>query len=233
MTSIRTNIAAMTALNALNRAEGDLTRNMTRAATGLRVGAARDDAAIWAVSVDMRSDLADLRAAQGALALGRQEVTRQRLVAETVVDLLKSALPLATDLDATADHTGAQTKKNEIDAILGQVTDLLSKQGLDGQAMRLALDETGAELILRGETLTTDSLGLSTIQQSLDTLVPDPALASPAQVLGGNIQPVSGLPAGQQPAVIAEGPLANSVSVGTAPVGTIVNDVDMLVYGTK
>lgn len=70
MSSINTNVAALTALQSLNFAQSQLIRAENRVATGERVATAQDNAAYWSIATTMRSDNGALTAVKDALSLG-------------------------------------------------------------------------------------------------------------------------------------------------------------------
>ena len=98
MSSINTNVAAMTALQTLTATNKSLTETQNRISTGFRVADASDNAAYWSIATTMRSDNAALSTVQDALGLGAATVD----VAYTginsaikVVDQIKSKLVAA------------------------------------------------------------------------------------------------------------------------------------------
>ena len=64
MTSILTNIAAMSALQTLRSLATDMESTQSRVSSGLRVGTASDNAAYWSIATTMRSDNGALSAVQ-------------------------------------------------------------------------------------------------------------------------------------------------------------------------
>jgi hypothetical protein len=98
MSSINTNVAAMTALQTLTPTNKELTEVQSRISMGYRVAEASDNAAYWSIATTMRSDNAALSTVQDALGLGAATVD----VAYTginsainVVDQIKSKLVAA------------------------------------------------------------------------------------------------------------------------------------------
>ena len=98
MSSINTNVAAMTALQSLTATNKSLTETQNRISTGFRVADASDNAAYWSIATTMRSDNAAMSTVQDALGLGAATVD----VAYTginsaikVVDQIKSKLVAA------------------------------------------------------------------------------------------------------------------------------------------
>jgi flagellin len=74
MSSINTNLAAMTALQSLNQTMSSLQATQGRISTGHRVDTASDNAAYWSIATTMRSDNAALSTVQDALNLGASTI---------------------------------------------------------------------------------------------------------------------------------------------------------------
>ena len=70
MSSLNTNIAAMTALQTLSKTNSDLLETQNRVSTGYRVGSASDNAAYWSIATTMRSDNDAVSTVADALGLG-------------------------------------------------------------------------------------------------------------------------------------------------------------------
>ena len=69
MTSILTNIAAMSALQTLRTINAGMEETQGRVSSGLRVGEAADNAAYWSIATTMRSDNMAISAVQDAILL--------------------------------------------------------------------------------------------------------------------------------------------------------------------
>ncbi len=74
MSSINTNISAMTALQSLQQTSKDLLTTQNRISTGLKVASASDNAAYWSIATTMKSDNDSLSTVQDALGLGKGTV---------------------------------------------------------------------------------------------------------------------------------------------------------------
>jgi flagellin len=74
MSSLNTNIAAMTALQTLNQTNQDMLDTQNRISTGLRVRDASDNAAYWSIATTMRSDNMAVSTVADALGLGAATV---------------------------------------------------------------------------------------------------------------------------------------------------------------
>jgi flagellin len=70
MSSINTNIAANSALQALTSTQKEMVTTQNRISTGYRVSSAQDNAAYWSIATTMRSDNGALSAVKDALGLG-------------------------------------------------------------------------------------------------------------------------------------------------------------------
>jgi flagellin len=74
MSSINTNISAMTALQSLQQTSKDLLSTQNAISTGLKVANASDNAAYWSIATTMKSDNDALSTVQDALGLGKGTV---------------------------------------------------------------------------------------------------------------------------------------------------------------
>ncbi len=88
MSSILTNRGAMIALQTLKSINEQLSQTRRKVSTGLRVGNARDNAAVWAIAKTMESDVAGFSRISDSLNLGMSSVAVARKGAESVTDLL-------------------------------------------------------------------------------------------------------------------------------------------------
>lgn len=100
MTSILTNIAAMSALQTLRTINSGMEETQGRVSSGLRVGEAGDNAAYWSIATTMRSDNMALSAVQDALGLGASKVDTAYAGMESAIEVvkeIKSKLVAATE----------------------------------------------------------------------------------------------------------------------------------------
>jgi hypothetical protein len=67
MTSIRSNLSALTALQALKTIQTSLRKTQEQISTGLRVKEAADNASYWSIGVRMRSDVGALGAVKDSI----------------------------------------------------------------------------------------------------------------------------------------------------------------------
>jgi flagellin len=130
MSSINTNVAAMTALLTLTQTNNALTETQNRISTGFRVSDASDNAAYWSIATTMRSDQGALSTVQDALGLGAATVD----VAYTginsgieVVDQIKSKLVAARQ--PGVDRNKIQSEITELQAQLRGIADSATFSG--------------------------------------------------------------------------------------------------------
>jgi len=100
MSSINTNVAAMTALQSLTQTQKSLTDTQNRISTGMRVAEASDNAAYWSIATTMRSDKASLSTVQDALGLGASLVDVSYTAVNSAIDVvnqIKSKLVAARE----------------------------------------------------------------------------------------------------------------------------------------
>lgn len=93
MSSINTNVAAMTALQTLAQTNKELLVTQNRVSTGLKVKDASDNAAYWSIATTMRSDRAAVSTVEDALGLGAATI-------EVAVTALNSAIETITKIKA-------------------------------------------------------------------------------------------------------------------------------------
>jgi flagellin len=130
MSSINTNVAAMTALQSLTQTNKSMLETQSRISTGLRVAEASDNAAYWSIATTMRSDNAALSTVQDALGLGAATVNVAYTAVKSaidVVDQIKSKLVAARE--PGIDRAKIQTEITELQAQLRGVGDSASFSG--------------------------------------------------------------------------------------------------------
>ena len=131
MSSLMTNVSAMTALRSLQNTNSAIETTQARIATGLRVNEAADNAAYWSIATTMRSDNKALSTVQDALGLGAAKVD----VAYTginsaieVVDEIKEKLVAARE--PGVDRSKIQS---EIGELQNQLTSIATSAGIVGE----------------------------------------------------------------------------------------------------
>jgi flagellin len=130
MSSINTNVAAMTALQTLTQTNKQLTATQSRISTGYRVADASDNAAYWSIATTMRSDNAALSTVQDALGLGAATVDIAYTGVNSaikVVDQIKAKLVAARQ--PGIDRNKIQSEITELQSQLRGIADSASFSG--------------------------------------------------------------------------------------------------------
>lgn len=89
MTSILTNVSAMTALKSLQATNRSLEETQARISTGYRVAGASDNAAYWSIATTMRSDNSALSTVKDALGLGAATIDVSYTGTNSAIEMVK------------------------------------------------------------------------------------------------------------------------------------------------
>ncbi|HMN38735.1 MAG TPA: flagellin [Hyphomicrobium sp.] len=141
MDSIKTNFAAMTALQALQATNRELLKSQQRVSTGYRVSTAEDNAAYWSIATAMRSDNKALSTVTDALGLGSATV-------DVTYTALNSAIDITSEIKAklvAAREPGVDRGRiqDEIDELQNQLQSIGSSALFSGQNW-LSVDSSAA-----------------------------------------------------------------------------------------
>lgn len=189
MSSILTNNGAMVALQTLKSINANLGKTQDMISTGKSVGSAKDNAALWAISKVMESDLKGFKAISSSLALGQSTVSVARQASERVTDLLTQMkekivasqesnvdrVKIQSDIDALREQISGITTASQFNGL-----NLLSNRGTDagtGSVNILAsLDRSGSgvtasEISVRKQDLGTASSAVNGTTWTIGTAV--------------------------------------------------------------
>ncbi|NBB77499.1 MAG: flagellin [Bacteroidetes bacterium] len=124
MSSILTNNGAMVALQTLKSINTKLTDTQNAISTGKSVATAKDNAAVWAISKVMESDVKGFQGISDSLNLGESTVAVARNGAETVTDLLtemkgKIVASQEQNVDRAKIQTDIVALRDQINAVVG------------------------------------------------------------------------------------------------------------------
>jgi flagellin len=140
MSSILTNngaIAALQTLKGINRQMGAV---QTQISTGKKVNSAKDNAAVWAISKAMESDVAGFKKVSDSLSLGLATISVARQGAETVTDLL--TLVKEKVVAAQEENVDRDKIQTDINALRDQVAAVVGAAQFNGQYMLTNTDQT-------------------------------------------------------------------------------------------
>lgn len=130
MSSILTNTSAMVALQTMKGINANLGQVQSEISTGKSVASARDNAAVWAISKVMESDVEGFKGISDSLALGSSTISVARKAAETVTDLLKQVK--GKIVAAQEDNVDRAKIQSDIDALRDQVSSVIGAAQFNG-----------------------------------------------------------------------------------------------------
>lgn len=131
MASILTNVNSMAALQTLRSISSDMATTQDRISSGMRVGAASDNAAYWSIATTMRSDNAALSAVQDALGLGAAKVDVAYAGVEAAIDVVKEIK--AKLVTATEDGVDKLKVQEEIKQLQDQLKSIGAGASFNGE----------------------------------------------------------------------------------------------------
>lgn len=130
MTSIITNVSAMSALQTLRAVNTSLESAQNRVSTGFRISEAKDNAAYWSIATTMRSDNGAVNAAADALGVGAAKVDVAYAGIESAIDIvteIKNKLVSATE--TSVDVSKIQDEISQLQAQLVSIANSASFNG--------------------------------------------------------------------------------------------------------
>lgn len=163
--SINTNVAAMLAIQNLNRTQSELTVSQTRISTGQKVSSAKDNGAIFAIAQNQRASSQALNAVRESLQRSQSTVDVATAAGETISDLLNQMKEKAL---AAADTQLNSSSRNAMNAdfvsLRDQITKAVNNSSFNGKNLinstasniEALADETGTSKI----TVAAQSLAL-------------------------------------------------------------------------
>ena len=102
MSSINTNLSAMTALQSLKATQNAMNKNQNQISTGLRVGEASHNASYWSISTQMKSD-------NGALGAVKDSIKQSKAMINTFTSAIDKTLTYLNKMkDGSRDRQAAR-----------------------------------------------------------------------------------------------------------------------------
>lgn len=194
MSSILTNNGAMIALQTLKGINSAMAKTQSDISTGKSVANAKDNAATWAISKVMESDVAGFKAISDSLSLGESTVATARKANETVSSLLEGIKTKITSAqEANRDRGKIQT---ELSALRDQITSIVGAAQFNGLNLingtavspvkvMASLDRDSNGNVL-ARTIDVQAQDLSQTGQTVGTLATDQTLVATAAANGGS-----------------------------------------------
>ena len=133
MLSVNTNVGAMIALENLNATGMQLAQTQERISTGLKVGSAKDNGAIWAIAQSQRAQSSSLDAVKDSLQRGQSIADVALAAGGTVSDLLLQMKAKALAASDTSLDTSSRNALNEdFKSLRDQITTVVTNADFNG-----------------------------------------------------------------------------------------------------
>lgn len=130
MSSILTNTSAMVALQTMKGINANLNKTQADIATGKSVATAKDNAAVWAISKVMESDVEGFKGISDSLSVGSATLTVARSASETVTKLLTEMK--GKIVAAQAENVDRNKIQTDIDALTKQIESTVGAAQFNG-----------------------------------------------------------------------------------------------------
>ena len=147
MSSILTNTSAMVALQTLKGINSGLNKVQSEISTGKTVATAKDNAAVWAISKVMESDVQGFDAIGDSLDLGSSTVSVARQASESVTSLLTNMKK--TIISAQEQNVDRAKLQTEIESMTKQIKSVVGAAQYNGLNL---VNGTSANTNVNGET---------------------------------------------------------------------------------
>ena len=195
MSSILTNNSAMVALQTLKSINNNLGKVQSEISTGKTVESAKDNAAVWAISKVMSSDVEGFKAISDSLSLGQATVGVALNGAETITDLLTEVKgKIVNSQESNVDRAKIQT---DIEALTSQISSIVGAAQFNGLNLLnddgKALTDTTADILSSLDrasdgTVTSGQISISRANLGTDTatLAADVSETTGAATTGGS-----------------------------------------------
>ncbi len=137
MSSILTNNGAMVALQTMKAINKNMGMVQSEISTGKSVANAKDNAAVWAISKTMESDVKGFKGISDSLALGSSTIAVARSASEQITDLLTEIKgKIVASQEANVDRTKIQADVSALRDQIGSITGAAQFNGLNLLANR-------------------------------------------------------------------------------------------------
>lgn len=131
--SVHTNQAALIALQNLNSTNEKLDQVQERISTGLRIGSAKDNAAIWSIAQDQRADIGSLSAVKMSLdraqSIAEVTLTAGHSVSDLLVQVKEKVLAAMDPSISTASRNAFNA---DFQSLLSQIAQMVNAASFNG-----------------------------------------------------------------------------------------------------
>jgi flagellin len=131
--SVNTNTGAMVALQYLNQTQGQLAQTQSAINSGMTVATARDNGAVFAIAQNERAQVAGYQAVTSSLNNGTSSIDVALSAGQSISDLLIQMKQQALSAsDASLDTASRQALNSSFQALLGQITTIVTNATFNG-----------------------------------------------------------------------------------------------------
>ena len=132
MSSILTNMSAMSAVASLSATQKALATTQSQISTGLKVASAQDNASYWSIATSMRSDIGALGAVGDALNLGTSVVSTAAQAVSSSIGILNQMKDLVVNAQTTGQvNTTIDTQLKQLQAQLRAFSNTATFNGVN------------------------------------------------------------------------------------------------------
>ena len=173
-TSVHSNAAAQIALQNLNQINDRMTGTQNRISTGLKVGGAKDNSAVWAIAQNQRADLGALGAVRTSLDRATSLADVSLAAGESISDLIiqmRQKAVAASDMSQSAESRAAYN--DDFQSLVRSVQQFADAASFDGvnlldDSLAAPLDflasiDTADTISIDPQNMTSAGLGLATL----------------------------------------------------------------------
>jgi flagellin len=171
LNSINTNAGAMIALQNLNTTNSELQVTQQRINTGKKVGSAKDNGAIWAMSKNQSATASSLNAVKDSLQRGQSTIDVALAAGDTITDLLGKMKEKALAASDTSLNTASfNALVSDFNSLKGQISKAASNAKFNGisiadgstNSLTFLANTDGSGFTVSAQSLTLDGLGIGT-----------------------------------------------------------------------
>ena len=223
MSSINFNQSALIALDTLKGINKDLTEIQSQISTGKTVDSAKDNAAVWAISKVMESDVSGFMKISETLSMGASTTAVARAATEEIGDLLEEMKGHV--IAAQEENQDRQKLQTDINRLTEQINSIIDAAQLNGANLLTGGDdfEVLASLERSSTGLNTSNIVITRYDMNAAQSIDTAAGTYAANSVGTNIT-LDASQTGQITIDEAEVGKAYSINIATTDAGSNIDD---------
>ena len=162
MSSILTNMSAMSAVASLTATQAALATTQSQISTGLKVSSAQDNASYWSIATSMRSDVGALGAVSDSLNLGTSVVSTALQAVSASIGILNQMKDLVVNAQTAGQNT--TTIDTQILQLQNQLRTFSNTATFNGVNLLATTNTTAVNVVTSfSKSDTTDTVGVTDI----------------------------------------------------------------------